>query len=169
MRVHIVGLAGSGKSTLARWISLTCAAPAHDLDWVVYGDDGRERPASEISRRLEAIAREAAWVTEGAYHDDWLRTLLDAADLIVWLDLPLHRCVVRMVRRHALAELRRNNRHPGWRKLIRFLNYTRRTASYQRQDTGRLLLPYGGKLVQCRSARELRDLKAVLTSSPADR
>ena len=154
MKVHIVGLAGSGKTTLARWVSSKFSVPTHDLDWIVY-DSAGERPSAEIAQRLEDVRRQPGWVTEGAYGEEWLRSLLDAADAIVWLDPPLRTCLARIVMRHLRAALARNNPHPGWRKLFRFLRYTQRTARGQRERTRNLLTGYETKTVRCRSSRDV--------------
>lgn len=154
MKIHIVGLAGSGKTTLGRWVSREFSMRVYDLDWIVY-DAAGERPSAEILDRLGAIRAEAGCVTEGAYGEEWLLPLLDDADAIVWLDIPLRTCLARIIKRHIRAELARNNQHAGWRKLVRFLNYTRRTARVQETRTLELLSAYANKTVRCRSSRDV--------------
>ncbi len=159
MKVHIIGIAGSGKTTLARWISSAFEIPAFDLDHVVYGDEGGERPAGEIVPRIDEIRADNGWVTEGAYRNEWLRPLLDDATAIVWLDPSLPTAVARMLKRHARAELSRNNPHPGWGRLIRFLDYNRRTARQQRAETAGLLACYSHKVFRCRTSRDVASFK----------
>lgn len=159
MNVHIIGIAGSGKTTLAGWISSTFGVPAFDLDPIVYDFETGERPAAEIVRRIQEIRRLDGWVTEGAYRDAWLRPLLDDATAIVWLDPPLATAIVRMVKRHARAESSGNNLHPGWIRLVRFLNYNRRTAARQQTETRALLSPYSSKVFRCRSSRDIAAFK----------
>ncbi|MEX0749668.1 MAG: hypothetical protein WD359_02580, partial [Dehalococcoidia bacterium] len=139
VKVHVIGIAGSGKTTLARWIGDTFAVVAHDLDFVVYDVEKGERPHDEIVARVDEIRSLPGWVTEGAYHDAWLRPLLDEADAIAWLDVPLRACLARIVKRHVRAELARTNVHRGWRRLASFLVYIRRTARRQRAETVQLL------------------------------
>lgn len=154
-----MGLAGSGKTTLARWYGETFHVPAYDLDLMVY-DSGREQTSSEIAEWLNEIRRLDGWVTEGAYTEDWLNGLLADASAIVWLDLPPLTCEFRILKRHIVAEIARNNPHQGWRKLIRFLSYTRRTAAHQRSAQQRVLAPYTAKVVRCRSSNDVQLLKA---------
>jgi adenylate kinase family enzyme len=154
MKAHVIGLAGSGKTTLARWLADRCGTAAIDLDGIVYDPVSGERPESDIARRLAAIRSQHGWITEGAYHAEWLRPHLEESDVIVWLDLSLRTCLWRIATRHVKAELARNNPHPGWKKLWRFLLYTRRTAGSQRTGTSRLLKRYGSKVVRCRSSSD---------------
>ena len=163
MNIHIIGLAGSGKTSLSRAISTAHGIPAIDLDYEVYGPTG-ERPASELKARLNGILSREGWVTEGAYHEPWLDSLLTAADTIIWLDVPLRTSLFRITKRHLVAELARNNPHPGWRKLARFLTYTRRTASAQRKETRQILAAHKAKVVRCRSSEEERSALVRLTS-----
>ena len=158
MKTHIVGIAGSGKTTLANWIGDAFGIQTFDLDPVVY-DLAGERPAAEIVRGIDEIRRLDAWVTEGAYRDAWLRPLLDDAKAIAWLDVTLPTAMFRMLKRHARAELRGQNQHPGWVRLLRFLNYNRRTAQTQRTETLALLAPYAGKVSRCRTSRDVSAFK----------
>ena len=162
MKAHVLGISGSGKTSLSRWISARSGVPAYELDWIVYNGAG-ERPEAEIVRHLEDVRRLDGWVTEGAYTEPWLKPLLDDADVIIWLDVPWQTCVLRMLKRHIRAELARNNRHRGWRKLARFLDYTRRTAPRQRADAAKLLAPYAANVVRCRSSRDLAAMKTRLS------
>jgi adenylate kinase family enzyme len=164
--VHIVGLAGSGKTTLACWLADHLKLERHDLDWIVYDNDG-ERRTAEIEQRIETLMGFDGWVTEGAYGEPWLGPLLEGADRIVWLDVALTRCLFRMVKRHVAAELRRSNKHPGWRRLFRFMNYTRDSADDQRRRTAELLAPHHEKVRRCRSSRDVVAVKELLLAQAA--
>ena len=165
MKVHIIGQAGSGKTTLARWIANRTGAEAHDLDRVVYGRSG-ERPLRDIVASVQAIAGGTAWITEGAYRDVWLLPLLQSADRIIWLDLPLRVCLWRIFRRHLVAEARRNNQHPGWRNLALFMRYTWQVDARLRSETAAMLDPPCAKVLRCRNARQVEQLRAQFTTGP---
>lgn len=125
-RVHVTGGQGSGKTTLARRLGRLLGAPMYELDLVEWDrETGEERPREDKLARVREISARPAWVTEGTMLG-WSDPLLRAADRIVWLDVPWRVALWRMLRRHVRAELAGNNRHPGWRRLLRFLWYTRK-------------------------------------------
>ena len=103
-RLYITGGPGSGKTTLARWISQRCAIPHFDVD-------RGETPPTVAG---------GAWVVEGA-HLWGMAAYVDAADVVVWLDLPLRITGPRILRRHLRLTARGRNPHPGVRRLLRFL------------------------------------------------
>ncbi|MCB0142414.1 MAG: hypothetical protein KDE50_21115, partial [Caldilineaceae bacterium] len=87
-RIHIMGAAGSGKTTLARRAAEQIGCPWHELDAVAYeGGYARKRTLDERRASLQEITAQPAWVTEGWFLW-WIDDLLEAADAIVWLDLP---------------------------------------------------------------------------------
>ena len=120
-----MGGQGSGKSTLARRLAARPSAPVYEMDWVGWErDTGLERTQEEKLERVHAIVAEDAWVTEGTMLG-WTDPLLRAADLVIWLDVLWPVAVWRMLWRHARAEWAGQNTHPGWRRLFRFIWYTR--------------------------------------------
>jgi chloramphenicol 3-O-phosphotransferase len=161
-RIHLTGHPGSGKTSLARRLASEFAVPHYDLDWVAYTERGA-RPADERGLDVGRIAAGSGWVTEGAY-SGWVRPLLDAADVVLWLDVPWRVCAWRMVKRHALAELQRDNQHPGWRRLFGFIGYTRGYFDLSRAEPGQTtrdavaaeLATLGPKVLRCRSSGEVR-------------
>ncbi len=164
MKIHIIGIAGSGKTTLAHRLSRSLRVRAYDLDPVVYDNELGERPLAVIEERIARIREGASWVTEGAYRDAWLHPLLGDADRIVWLDVGLAVAGSRMLKRHISAEIARTNMHPGWLKLLRFLDYNRRTAAQQRAETLELLAPHKRKVTRCKSAVEIEAIRRSLAS-----
>ena len=87
-RIHVIGGPGSGKTTLARRLTVCLSAPSFDLDAVGYVSGvGIKRPLEDRLVDVRVIATNRSWVTEGIFLW-WIDELLEAADMIVWLDVP---------------------------------------------------------------------------------
>lgn len=133
-RIHIIGGAGSGKTTLARRLAELIDAPAYDLDAIGYEKGaGAARPLELRLKDVQAIVEQPAWITEGIFL--W-RTdpLFQAADQIVWLDLPWPVAVWRIVLRHLKLSWAGSNPHSGLLKLFRFVRW--QVGAYYRRPAG---------------------------------
>ena len=103
-RVLIAGTSGAGKTTLARAVAAHLDLPYVELDALHHGPGWTKRPQFEGDvHRLVAGAR---WVSEWQYAA-MRDVLLARADLLVWLDLPRHVVMARVVRRTVRRRIRR--------------------------------------------------------------
>ena len=144
-KVHITGVPGSGKTTLSLRLADRLGVPAYDLDDVGYDGGGA---AVNLITALDEVGRIGAlpgWVTEGSFVD-WTAGLLAAADTIVWLDPPRRVVLWRIARRHVVATLHGGNKHPGVRKLLRFLRFVNARYDQSRGEKALALRPYDGKV-----------------------
>ena len=85
----VLGGAGSGKSTTARRLGDRFGLPVVHVDHMYWAPGWTERPRDETDRLARAAAEAEAWVFDGNH----LRSAdhrAARADLIVFLDLPLH-------------------------------------------------------------------------------
>lgn len=97
-RVLVVGPGGSGKSTLARRLAARTGLPLIHLD-TLYWRPGWEAPAKdEWERTVRELVRRDAWIIDGNYGAT-LDPRLDAADTVIFLDLPRRTCLRRIVQR----------------------------------------------------------------------
>jgi adenylate kinase family enzyme len=132
VRIYIVGGPGSGKTALAEALGRRLAVHVVLLDDVwsaIFARDangGTSREADAFRRELvSGLLARPDWVVEGA-EPPFLDALAEASDVIVWCDAPFALAAYRMIRRHVVAEIRRRNRYPGYRRLYRFIRSVRR-------------------------------------------
>jgi adenylate kinase family enzyme len=99
-RVAIIASAsGNGKTALGRALAKRLGVRFVELDALVHGPNWTETPDDELRGRLAPILAEDGWVVDGNYTSKIGTLVLDAADTIVWLDLPTHVWLWRLLRR----------------------------------------------------------------------
>ncbi len=184
-RVYIIGGSGSGKTSLAAQVGQRAGLPVHHLDEVarVGSGNGPLRPAAERDAMVKQIAGAGLWVVEGI-HVGWTDDLLEAADVIIWLDhVNWPRAGGRLVRRFVGQAISEGRRQRGWRRFLRLRDYGRHlrelaaalpeARGYHRSDaeaagragggesavsraaTAELLARYGDKVIHCRAAADV--------------
>jgi adenylate kinase family enzyme len=98
-RIIVVGDSCSGKSTLAQWLASVLDAPFLELDALYWRPNWTPAPDEELLTALHEIAANERWVVAGNYLRLTQPTLWPRAQLMIWLDLPLHVVLPRMARR----------------------------------------------------------------------
>lgn len=97
-RVLIIGSSGSGKSTLARQLGATLELPVIHLDRHYWHPGWVGTPSDEWERIVGQMVQRDAWVMDGNYRGT-LEVRLEAADSVVFLDLPPWICAMRALKR----------------------------------------------------------------------
>lgn len=100
-RINVKGTSGSGKTTFSRELARRLDLPFVELDALHHGPNWYQPSAEEFSARVrEAMAAlPDGWVIDGNYEGKLGALVIDAADTIVWLDLPFAIKVRRLWRR----------------------------------------------------------------------
>lgn len=99
-RVLVTGNAGAGKTTLARRLGERLGREVLGLDRVVWRPGWLKPPRDEVEAELVAIAERPEWIVDGVS-----RTLWQAADLVVFLDVSRGRALGRALVRTLRAPL----------------------------------------------------------------
>jgi adenylate kinase family enzyme len=109
-RISVVGTSGSGKTTFARQLAERLGLPRIELDALNWGPNWAPAEVETFRDRVRLATAADAWVCDGNYSA--VRPIvLERADTVVWLDLPLRTCLWRVIRRTAR---RRRSREDLW-------------------------------------------------------
>src|SRR5262245_58951382 len=88
-KVAVLASASScGKTTVGQALAERLGVPFVELDALNHGPGWTEATAAELRARVEPIVAGEAWVIDGGYQAKLGDLVLDAADTVVWLDLP---------------------------------------------------------------------------------
>ncbi len=119
-RVSIVSTcSGNGKTTLGKQLASILEVPFVELDALVHGPNWTETPDDELVRILEPILAGDGWVIDGNYSSKFGNLVLEQADTVVWLDLPIRVWLPRLIRRTARRIVRREELWNGNRETLK--------------------------------------------------
>lgn len=100
MKIAVIASAsGNGKTTLGRALARRLEVPFVELDALVHGPGWAEASAAELRARLAPVLAGEGWVIDGGYREKLGDTVLEQAELVVWLDLPMRVWLPRLARR----------------------------------------------------------------------
>jgi adenylate kinase family enzyme len=95
----IASASGNGKTTLGRELARRLGVQFVELDALVHGPGWVETPDDELRALVEPIVASDAWVIDGTYRGKLGDLVIESADVVVWLDLPMRVWMPRLVRR----------------------------------------------------------------------
>ncbi|MGE6486895.1 topology modulation protein [Paenisporosarcina sp. NPDC076898] len=98
-KIMVIGIsAGVGKSTFARKLGESLTLPVIHLDKLFWKPNWVEASLEEFSKAQQEIVIQDQWIIEGNYTNTFdLRAA--HADTMIYLELPLHVCLYRVVKR----------------------------------------------------------------------
>ena len=113
--VVMASASGNGKTTLGRELARRLEVPFVEMDALVHGPGWTETPDDELRAQVEPIVAADGWVIDGPYRGKLGDLVLEKADVVIWLDLPVGVWLPRLLRRTArricgLEELWNGNR-----------------------------------------------------------
>ncbi|MFP7254831.1 DNA topology modulation protein [Terribacillus goriensis] len=100
-RIALIGSGGSGKSTLAMAIGKVLGIEVWHLDAILWQPNWVLTPR-EVQKQIQALLIEKkSWIIDGNYQGT-LDIRLNAADTIIFLDMPRTLCLYRVLKRRLM-------------------------------------------------------------------
>ncbi|WP_299138767.1 adenylate kinase [uncultured Vibrio sp.] len=87
-KVAVFGKPGSGKSTVSKALAAATGLELRQLDSIVYKANGEFVDRAEFEQAHESILSSDSWVIDGFGPLDSFNKRLDAADTLVYINLP---------------------------------------------------------------------------------
>ena len=110
---------GNGKTTVGRALAERLGVPFYELDALHHGPNWTPASAEELRAKVEPIVASEGWVVDGSYRGKIGDVVPEAADVVVWLDLPIRVWLPRLLRRTALRVVRNEELWNGNRERLR--------------------------------------------------
>ncbi|MGM7700431.1 DNA topology modulation protein [Pseudalkalibacillus sp. Hm43] len=100
-KIAIIGSPGAGKSTLSRRLSVVSGIEVYHLDRLYWKPGWVESSREEIRRIQLELVQKDQWIIDGNFGST-MDIRLDAADTIVFLDIPRSKCFYRVIKRRLM-------------------------------------------------------------------
>ena len=125
-RLVVIGPSGSGKTRLAARLAELLHARHVEIDALWHGPNWESCGPEELHRRVSAATAGDDWICDGTYHSIIGDLVLERAETVAWLDLPVPLVMWRLVRRSWVrkrdkVELWHGNLEDEWLNQIRWL------------------------------------------------
>ena len=87
-RIAIFGKPGGGKSTLSKKLSRHTGIKFYSLDLIEYKNNGERIPLEEYTKKHNELISADHWIIDGLGPLDSFWQRIDAADTVIYIDLP---------------------------------------------------------------------------------
>ncbi len=163
-RVMVFGKPGGGKSSLSKSLSAHAGLPLYPLDLIQYRKSGEMVPAPEFLEAHQELIGRDAWVIDGLGTLEAFWRRVEAADTLVYIDLPYARHYWWVMKRWLFSLWRRPEGWPEgssvWKGTVSSWRFLRKSPLFwndaflaQLQEKAK-----GKRLVHVKTVSELKKL-----------
>ena len=174
MRLAVIGPSGSGKTWVSTRLAKRLELRHVEIDALFHGPNWESCTLDELRERVVAATEGDGWISDGTYHQMIGEVVLERAQTIVWLDLPVRLIQLRLFRRTYLrkkhrVELWHGNQEGPWRESLRYLMWPSLKRSFEnRRNLPALFARHPHLEVhRLRSDREVRGFVQAWAPHPA--
>ena len=160
MKILIIGIVASGKTTLAKKLSKEYNIKHYEIDLIVHDDkDNYKRTNEEQQNLIKRINENDNWIIEGTLRKN-LFNLLQLADIIIYLDIPLivrkRRILTRFIKQKLRIE--KSNYKPDLKMLKNMYKWTKDFEKNKREFEN-TISKSGKKIIVLKSKKEIESFK----------
>lgn len=157
MKILIIGIVASGKTTLAKQLSNKNKIDYYEIDSIVHNDmENKRRTDEEQKEIIKEINKQENWIIEGTLRKN-LYYLLDMADKVIYLDIPLHIRKRRIIFRYIKQKLKIEscNYDPNISMLKKMYKWTNEFEN-TRLDFEKELLMHNEKIIKLKNTKQIK-------------
>lgn len=160
MKILIIGIVASGKTTLAKKLSKEYNIKHYEIDLIVHDDkDNYKRTNEEQQNLIKRINENDNWIIEGTLRKN-LFNLLQLADIIIYLDIPLivrkRRILTRFIKQKLRIE--KSNYKPDLKMLKNMYKWTK-DFEKNKKEFENTISKSGKKIIVLKSKKEIESFK----------
>lgn len=158
MKILIIGIVASGKTTLAKILEQKLNIKHYEIDSIVHDDiNCKKRTPDEQEEIVNQINKQSDWIIEGTLRIN-LEILLDLADIIIYLDIPLRTRKIRILTRFIKQKLKieKCNYEPTLEMLKHMYKWTN-DYERNRDEREHKINQYAHKLIIIRNSNDWKE------------
>lgn len=126
MRIAVTGPSGSGKTWLSERLAQALDVRHVELDALHHGPNWTSSGPEVLRERVLEATEGDGWVADGTYQAMLGDLVLERAEILAWLDLPVRLIMWRLLSRTRArigqrVELWNGNREESWREALGYL------------------------------------------------
>lgn len=156
MKILIIGIVASGKTTLAKRLSKESKIQHYEIDLIVHDIiNNKKRTNQEQQNIIKNINKNNCWIIEGTLRKN-LYNLLNIADKVIYLDIPLNIRKKRIISRFLKQKIgiEKCNYKPTIKMLKNMYRWTNEFEN-NRKYLEMELLKYKNKLIILKNKKQI--------------